>query len=335
MLKQGVVLINLGTPDDISSGAVYRYLTEFLNDPRVIDLPWLVRFILVNILIVPFRYKKSLHAYQQIWTEQGSPLLVNSRALEQALAERLGEGYHVALAMRYGAPSIQNALAALSDCQSLVVIPLFPQYASASTGSALEAVLQQLAKQLNIPNMRMINDFYAHPGLIAALAAVTQATLVDKKPVDHFLLSYHGLPVRQIDKSGCTASCNRLDACPQMAADNAYCYRAQCYATSRLLAKQLSWADHQYSVAFQSRLGRTPWIRPYSDLLLPELRKQGVNHLAVACPAFVSDCLETLEEVNMRMREQWFDLGGSDFTFIPCVNDHPLWVQGLVEMVQG
>lgn len=335
MSKQGVLLINVGTPNDATAGAVYYYLTEFLNDPRVIDLPWLMRFILINLLIVPFRYKKALHAYQKIWTEQGSPLLLNGRALQHALAQALGDNYSVALGMRYGAPSIQNAVAELSHCSSLVIIPLFPQYASASTGSALEAALKQLATWRNVPAIRMINDFYAHPGFIAAVVAQTQATLADKKPVDHFLLSYHGLPVRQIDKSGCTALCNRVEICPEIKTDNFYCYRAQCYATSRLWAKQLNLAEHQYSVAFQSRVGRVPWIQPYADLRLPELRKQGVNHLAVACPAFAADCLETLEEVNMRMRQQWFDLGGSDFTFIPCVNDHPLWVQALVKMVEN
>lgn len=331
---QGILLINLGTPDQADTRSVYRYLTEFLNDPRVIDLPTVVRAILTNLCIVPFRAKKSSEAYQKIWTDQGSPLLVNSIALEQALAQVLGKDYQVVLAMRYGQPDIQQALEKLSCCSALTIIPLFPHYASASTGSALEEVLRQIKKQNNIPSMHIINNFYAHPGFIAALAAVTQATLVDQTSVDHFLLSYHGLPVRQIDKSGCVASCNRIDACPEVGAQNLYCYRAQCYATSRLWAQALNISSDRYTVGFQSRLGRTPWIKPYSDLILPQLREQGVNHLAVACPAFVSDCLETLEEVNIRMRQQWFDLGGKDFTFIPCVNAHPLWVQALAEMAR-
>jgi ferrochelatase len=333
MQKQGVLLINLGTPDQADARSIYRYLTEFLNDPRVIDLPAVARWALVNLLIIPLRYKKVTAAYQKIMTEQGLPLRVYGYALQKALSQALGADYQVALGMRYGQPSIAAALAELRACASIVVIPMFPQYASASTGSALACVMSQLAKQVNIPSVRIINNFYAYPGYIKAVAACAETALADKKPIDHLLLSYHGLPVRQIDKSGCIAQCDRLKACPEVRADNLYCYRAQCYATSRLLAGQLHLADTQYSVAFQSRLGRTPWIKPYADLILPELRKQGINHLAVACPAFVADCLETLEEVNIRMREQWFELGGSDFTFIPCVNDHPLWAQALAELV--
>lgn len=330
---QGVLLINLGTPDHTDTRSVYRYLTEFLNDPRVIDLPAVVRALLINLCIVPFRAKKSSLAYQEIWTDQGSPLLVNSLALQHALAQVLGKDYHVALAMRYGQPSIQQALEKLSQCTTLTIIPLFPQYASASTGSALEEVLCQIKKPNNIPAMQVVNNFYAHPGFISALAAVTQTALVDQLPVDHFLLSYHGLPVRQIDKSGCNASCNRIDACPEMSTKNLYCYRAQCYVTSRLWAQALNISSDRYTVGFQSRLGRIPWIKPYSDMLLPQLYAQGVKHLAVACPAFVADCLETLEEVNIRMRQQWMDLGGTAFTFIPCLNAHPLWVEALAEMV--
>lgn len=333
MSKTGVLLINLGTPDSPKPASVYTYLKQFLNDPRVIDLPALARYFLVNWLIIPTRYKKSAHAYQQIWTEQGSPLLVNTQALQKLVATELGDAFQVEIGMRYGNPSIESAVQKLQDCQKIIAIPLFPQYSSAANGSAAEELLRVIGSQWNVPEISVTRDFYNHPAFIEAYADTIKQHLADKQ-VDTVVFSYHGLPERHINKSNCLAQCSRVQACPAMSAANSYCYRAQCYETTRLLAEKLGLAESQYIVTFQSRLGRTPWIKPYTDIELPALAKRHIKNIAIVCPSFVSDCLETLEEINMRAREQWQELGGKEFTFIPCVNAHPVWVRGVAEMVK-
>lgn len=320
MRAKGVLLVNLGTPDNCDPKSVRRYLKQFLNDPRVIDLPRVIRWFLVNWLIIPRRYKKSAAAYQEIWLEAGSPLLVNSQAMKEALALELGVEYQVELGMRYGNPSIQTAVEKLKGCDNLRVLPLFPQYATASTGSAIaefQSIISKIMlKQRDMPEIRIQEDFYQHPGFIAAYADIIQKhierNIADKK-IDMLLLSYHGLPERQLDKTRC--------------------YRTQCYATSDLIANALGLSQSQYRVSFQSRLGRTPWIKPYTDLLLPEFIQQGIRNIAIACPSFVADCLETLEEINIRAREQWQSLGGGEFTFIPCLNAEPHWIKAMAEMV--
>lgn len=351
MTKKGILLINLGTPDNCEPRSVYRYLTEFLNDPRVVDLPSILRWILVNIIIVPLRFKKSAKAYQKIWTAQGSPLLFNSQQIAQALAQELGKTYQVELAMRYGNPSIATALEKLKDCASLNIIPLFPQYSSAATGSAVAKAFEWIGKQWNIPEITVMKDFYNNPDFIAAYADVIQKNINNKKidskqlgfrlgednnvenssgkRIDKILFSFHGLPERHIHKSACQAKCDSVNACRPINEDNQFCYRAQCYATSRLLARALNLTSDQYTVCFQSRLGRTPWIKPYTDLVLSELIHQGIKNIAIVCPSFVADCLETLEEINIRAREQWQALGGGEFVFVPCINAHPAFIKGL------
>lgn len=314
---KGILLINLGTPDDCDPESVRRYLKQFLNDPMVIDLPSIVRWFLVNWLIIPRRYKKSAEAYQKIWLEgNGSPLLVYSEAMKEALASKLGAGYRVELGMRYGNPSIEVALEKLKSCDSLKVLPLFPQYASASTGSAIAEFLRIANKstQWNMSQVHIQENFYQDPGFIAAYASVIKKHIQHKKP-DMLLLSYHGIPERQLHKG-------------------TPCYRTQCFVTSTALASALDLSESEYCVAFQSRLGRTPWIKPYTDLILPELIQKGVRNLAIACPSFVADCLETLEEINIRARAQWQSLGGGDFIFIPCLNAEPMWINALAERLK-
>ncbi|VVC75908.1 Ferrochelatase [Aquicella siphonis] len=332
MNKKAVLLINLGTPDHVDTRSVRRYLRDFLNDPRVIDLPAFVRWPLVNLLIVPFRYKKTTAAYQQIWDGQGSPLLTISRRLQSGLSKALGSGYQVELGMRYGSPSIQLAMNQLKTCDSLTVIPLFPQYSSAATGSAIESLFNSAAGQWNIPEIKIISDFFSQPDFISAVADGISRTL-NGKTIDRILFSYHGLPERHVIKSGCASSCDRLNACPPVDSDNRYCYRAQCYATTEAVAHQLRLPRQQYSVAFQSRLGKTPWIKPYTDKVFPELIEKGIRNLAVVSPSFVADCLETLEEINIRGRAQWLALGGKEFTFIPCINDSQIWINALKKMI--
>ncbi len=332
MNRKAVLLINLGTPDALAPLAVRRYLSEFLNDPRVIDLPTFLRWPLVNLVIIPFRYKKTTAAYAKIWQQEGSPLSINTRGLTQQLATALGEEYHVEYAMRYGNPTIGDVLAKFSDYRTLHVIPLFPQYSSAANGSAIEKLLTELKTQWNVPDVRIINHFYDHPDYVRAYAEVIRENLHDKD-YDLLLFSYHGLPERHINKSACIAVCDRVKPCPTMTNANQYCYRGQCYATSRLIAAALQLPAEKYAVAFQSRLGRTPWIKPYTDILLPGLIKQGHQRIAVVCPSFVADCLETLEEVNIRMREQWRALGGESFEFIPCINQSATFVKALVDLI--
>lgn len=333
-MKKGILLINLGTPDECNPIAVRRYLKAFLNDPRVIDLPKIIRWIFVNLIIIPFRFKKTARAYQEIWLGAGSPLFIHSLQLKQSLAYQLGEGYQVELGMRYGNPSIEAALNQLKCCSNIMVLPLFPQYSSAATGSAIEKVLAYFQAQWNIPTIKIKKDFYDNPLFINAYANLIQTALKNKN-IDKILFSYHGLPERHIHKSHCETACNHQQACPMMNDANAYCYRAQCYTTSHLLAEKLGFSSDQYETAFQSRLGRTPWIKPYSDLVLPELIEQGIKNIAVVCPSFTVDCLETLEEVNIRMRKQWIELGGEDFIYIPCLNDDPAWVSAVAEIVDN
>lgn len=332
--KIGVLLINLGTPDTCAPKSVYAYLKQFLNDPRVIDLPTILRYVLVNWAIIPFRYKQSAHAYRQIWTKQGSPLLSHSQDLVTAVRKAFDSTTQIELGMRYGNPSIESAVEKLKDCQQIIAIPLFPQYSSAATGSAVEELLRVLAKRWNIPEINVKRDFFNNPDYIHAYASLIKDNLKDKK-IDAFVFSYHGLPERHIEKSECRSPCNRLEPCPKPDHLNTYCYRAQCYETSRLIAKELNLNSTDYVVSFQSRIGKMPWIKPYTDLMLAELRQNKANTIAIVCPSFVADCLETLEEINLRARAQWLELGGREFVFIPSLNDHPLWVEGVVNMIKN
>lgn len=341
ILKTGVLLINLGTPDDTSLSSIRRYLREFLLDPRVIDLPTIPRYLLVNGLIVPFRSPKTAKAYQKIWQENGSPLRIHSQALADKARSLLGDNHQVELAMRYGNPSIQNAVTKLNHCQKIIILPLFPQYSSAATGSAIEKAMSELGKQWNIPSINIIDQFYAHPDFIRALASSIKpyidsaADANSNTKTDKFLLlSYHGLPERHIDKSNCKASCSRIKPCPAMSTQNHFCYRAQCFATSKLLANQLGLNSDQYKTTFQSRLGKLPWIQPYTDDVLPKLIQRDIKKLVVACPAFTADCLETLEEIGMEAKKQWLELGGESFELVPCLNSADQWVSCVANFIK-
>jgi protoporphyrin/coproporphyrin ferrochelatase len=333
----GVLLINLGTPDSPGVPEVRRYLREFLSDPRVLDLHPLGRFLLLNLVILPFRPSKSARAYQMIWTEAGSPLLVHSQRLTEEVRRSLGSEYVVELAMRYGSPSIPSALARLVQQipRKIVVLPLFPQYSSAASGSALERVYQVLGPSWNLPPVATVGAFYDDPGFIAAFAGVARRHLDDFRP-DFVLFSYHGLPERHVRKSDWSGRhCLQNPACcDAIVPENRHCYRAHCFATTRALAATLGLAADRHSVSFQSRLGRTPWLHPYTDLVLPELARAGKKRLAVLCPAFVADCLETLEEIGIRAREQWRSLGGEDLLLVPSLNAEPAWVETVTRLVR-
>jgi ferrochelatase len=333
----GVLLVNLGTPDSPAVPDVRRYLREFLSDPRVLDIPAAGRALLLNAVILPFRPARSAAAYKMIWGEDGSPLLAHGQRLTEAVRRALGAGYTVELAMRYGAPSIPDALARLQAAQprEIVVLPLFPQYSAAATGSAVERVYDVLKAGWNVPPTRTIGAFYDDPGFIDAFAIVARRHL-DPFRADYVLFSYHGLPERHVlksDPSGrhCLGSPTCCDA---IVPANRYCYRAHCFATTRALAARLGLSAERHGVSFQSRLGRTPWLRPYTDLLLPELARAGHKRLAVLCPAFVADCLETLEEIGIRAREQWRGLGGEKLLLVPSLNAEPVWVETVARLVR-
>lgn len=333
MKKRGLLLLNLGTPDAPTTPAVRRYLREFLSDPRVIDIPAVFRWLLVHAAILPVRPKKSAAAYQKVWMKEGSPLMVYSRELQAQVASLLQGEFEVALGMRYGEPSIASALQGLraQGVEEITVFPLYPQYASSSTGTALEEVYRLLGSAPNALPVKVVPAFYDQPGFLDAFAQVAAGSL-QKAPADHVLFSFHGLPERQVRKSDETGKhCfSSASCCDQMVSANRHCYRAQCFATARALAERLELCSDQYSVSFQSRLGRTPWIKPFTDVVIPELAKKHPR-LAVICPSFVADCLETLEEVAIRAREQFVEAGGKELTLVPSLNAHPAWVKAVVE----
>ena len=328
-MATGLLLINLGTPDAPTTPAVRRYLREFLSDPRVIDINPIGRALLLNLIILPFRPAKSAAAYQKIWdAETGSPLLSHSKALAAGVAARLGEGWKVELAMRYGHPSIADALERLRGCERIVVLPLYPQYAASSTSTSVARVMELATAAWDVAPLEIVPAFYAEPRFIAAFAAVARPVLAEARP-DHVLFSFHGLPERQIRKSGdakCLASPTCCDRDPPPT-----CYRAQCFATARALAKELAITDS--TVCFQSRLGRTPWITPHTDVVIDQLAKTH-KRLAVFCPAFVADCLETLEEIGMRAKEQWLAAGGEELVLVPSLNATPAWVDAVCALVE-
>jgi ferrochelatase len=334
---QGVLLINLGTPDAPETGAVRRYLHEFLSDPRVLDIPAVGRAALLYGAILPFRSQRSAEAYRKIWMPQGSPLLVHGNALRDRLGDSLGPSWAVELGMRYGRPSLASAIETLRarGVRELTVVPLYPQYASSSTGSSLERVYRLVGKAWNVPALRVLPPFYDHPAFLDAFADVGRPVLA-AAGAEHVLFSFHGLPERQVKKSDPTgAHClARADCCDTRVPANRWCYRMQCFYTARELAQRLGLVVGTWTVTFQSRLGRTPWIKPYTDLVIPELAGKGVKRLAVFSPAFVADCLETLEEIGIRAKDQFLGAGGQALTLVPSLNAHPSWVRGLTRMLR-
>lgn len=336
-MRTGVLLLQLGTPDSTEVGDVRRYLREFLSDRRVLDLPAPARSLLLNLVILPFRPRRSAHAYRKIWTEGGSPLIVHTESLTEQLQARLGDSYRVAFGMRYQNPSIASAVETLelAGCDSIIVLPLFPQYASASGGSALEAALAEIGSRWNVPSVRTIAPFYDDPGYLRSTAGVARPLLNDFGP-DHVQFSYHGLPERHVKRSDRSGEwCLQVEGCcSRITASNAFCYRAQCFATTEGLASELGLAAGSYSTSFQSRLAGQKWIEPYTDKELPKLFDAGVRRLAVLTPSFVADCLETLEEIGIRGRTQWKELGGEDLLLVPCLNSDPSWADSVSEMVE-
>jgi ferrochelatase len=334
-MTKAVLLVNLGSPDSPAVPDVRRYLREFLMDPRVLDINPVSRFCIVNFFILPTRPQKSAEAYQAIWTGKESPLVSTSRNVQKLLQAQVNVPVH--LAMRYQNPSIPDAIKKIraEGVTDLFLVPLFPHYAMSSFESAVERVKEVARSVAPRMNIRVQPPYYNHPDYIEAMAEVAKPFI--SADFDHLLFSFHGVPERQIRKSDPTGShCLSVpNCCEQSSPAHATCYRAQCFATVQAFVRKTGLKPSQYSVSFQSRLGRTPWLRPFTDEVIPQLARQGVKKLLVTCPSFVSDCLETTEEIGIRGRELFIEAGGKYFDLIPCLNGHPLWIKTLQNMVEG
>lgn len=330
--KTGVLLINLGTPDSPSVSDVRSYLSQFLNDPRVIDIPWLSRKLLVNLIIVPFRAPKSAKIYQKLWTENGSPLLYYSEQVKGLLQKELGTDYEVHLAMRYKNPSIPEVLEVMrkKNYKKIIVLPMFPQYASASTGSALDEVMRVMRKWWVIPELKMISEYHDHPLYIDAFVA--RGKQYNLAEYDHVLFSYHGLPERQVDKVYENGKCSDHNCENEITEENKFCYKAESYATTRLIASKLGIPENKYTVCFQSRLDQK-WLKPFSDEVVRDCAKKGMKKILVFSPAFTADCLETLIEIGEEYQEIFHSHGGEKVQLVESLNEHPLWVQCLKDLV--
>lgn len=335
-----LLLVNLGTPDSPSVPDVRRYLREFLMDPYVLDINALGRWALVHGIILPFRPKKSAEAYSSIWTERGSPLRFHTEDLATGVRAKVkteGLDLEVAWGMRYGNPSSTEALEDLyrRGHREILVLPLYPQYALSSTETGIQQLKSFSSTLDGNLSLTFVPPFYSHAGFLEAEAAVIKRHLDEHQP-DFLLMSYHGLPVRHVQKTAKPeAQCSiSKDCCAQITEYNSNCYRAQCYETSRQILKRVQWPDEKSLTTFQSRLGRTPWIQPYTDVGLPKLAQAGVKNLAVACPAFVADCLETLEEIGDRAQHDFVAAGGKSLRLIPSLNSEPIWVDGVVKIAR-
>lgn len=333
----GLLLINLGTPERPVPAALRRYLREFLSDPRVLDVPGWKRWLVLNLFILPFRPRRSAEAYAKIWTREGSPLLVHGRALAEKVQARLGAAAAVELAMRYGRPSIREAMESLyrAAVRRLVVFPLYPQYSSAATGSSLERVYREAARLWNVPFLEVVPPFYGHSAFLDAVAA-TARPVVEQADPQRVFFSFHGLPERQVLKSDRTGTTclRRTDCCDRLGPANLDCYRAQCFETARLLGERLGIPPDRRTVCFQSRLGREPWIRPYTDEAVREAARQGIRRAAILSPAFAADCLETLEELGIRAAEDFRAAGGERLAVVPCLNASDSWADAVVAIAR-
>lgn len=332
MAHTTVLLVNLGSPNAPEISSVRRYLRQFLSDKRVIDIPALWRWMLVHLIIAPFRAPKSAVIYRKLWTHKGAPLLLHGQALQSALGRALGDGFVVELAMRYQQPSMPDVLERIRSNmpQNLIVIPLYPQYASSTTGSTVDELMRIMRYWWVMPELHIAGQFYNHPGYIETMAQ--NALKFDLASYDHVVFSYHGLPVRQVDKVYDDGLCADQPCETEINDKNAYCYKATCFATTRLLATRLSLPSHKYTVAFQSRLSKN-WLEPFSDEVIRLRAAAGDKRLLFFSPAFVADCLETTVEIGIEYSELFHSFGGEKLDLVESLNAHPQWVETLKEIV--
>ena len=317
--RQGILLCNLGTPDAPRPAELRRYLKEFLSDPRVVEIPRLLWWMILNLIILRIRPRRSAKLYQSVWTEAGSPLMLYSQGQVAAVKQRLAEKYGdipVVLGMRYGNPSMASAIKQLTDqnVRDIIVLPLYPQYAGATTGSTFDAIAKTFTKLRWVPELQFINGYHKSEGYLDALCTTIKRHIEQHGQPDKFVFSYHGTPERYL-KNG----------------DPYHCF---CHQTTRLVREKLGFDESQVMTTFQSRFGREPWLQPYTDKTLEQLPEDGVKHVAVICPGFSSDCLETIEEINMEARESFIESGGEHFHYIPCLNDDPVHIDALVSILE-
>ncbi len=318
--KTAIVLVNLGTPDAPTASAVRRYLREFLSDPRVVEIPKMVWWWILNLIILPFRSGKSAKKYAMIWTKEGSPLKVHTEKQALLLRGYMGERGHSALqvvpAMRYGQPAISQVLDQLKQegCERILILPAYPQYSATTTGSIFDAIFAKYTKVRNVPELRFVKHYHDNEGYIIALRDAVLAYWEQNGRGDKLVLSFHGLPQRNFEMGD-----------P---------YHCECYTTARLLAQQLGLNKDQYLVCFQSRFGKAKWLQPYTTASLQTLAKEGVKRVDVICPGFISDCLETLEEIAIEAKHLFLDSGGKEFHYIPCLNERHKWISALAEIAE-
>lgn len=333
MQKKAVILINVGTPDSPETPHVRKYLLQFLNDGRVIDIPGVLRKILVNGMIVPFRARKSALLYKKLWTENGSPLLMYLNSLTTKLQKELDAGYQVYGAMRYGNPSLESVIQEVKykNFQEILIVPLYPQYASSTTGSAFELVMDLVRKWNVLPSIRFISQFYSHPSFIKAF--VSRINEYNPASFAHVIFSYHGLPLSHIRKTHQGKEINKCTCEVSLPEHGAYCYKATCYETTRLLARELGLTKNSYTTSFQSRLSKN-WLEPFTDKILIELAGKGIKNVLVIAPSFVADCLETSVELGIEYKRLFEQHGGNRFVWVESLNDNPLWVKGIANIIE-
>lgn len=337
MKKTCILLINLGTPDSPKTSDVRRYLTEFLNDPRVIDISAVGRIMLVNGIIVPLRAPKSAKIYKELWAMWGgnSPLFTYGKKLQTLVQEKfLGQNITVEFAMRYQNPSLNSVLARMEkeSYDEIIIFPLFPHYASSSTGSAVEKTMKLIGKWWTIPEIKIVSQFFNHPGYIDAF--VDRAKQHKLEEYDHVMFSYHGLPERQIEKVHPGLTCANCTCTEKFREDHLHCYRNECYETTRLIAAKLNIPKEKYTVSFQSRLGKTPWLTPYSDKVVEDLAKGGAKKILAFSAAFVADCLETSVEIGHEYQGIFEKHGGQKVQLVESLNDSPIWVNAVCDIIK-
>jgi protoporphyrin/coproporphyrin ferrochelatase len=335
-LKKGILIVNLGTPDEPSRSKVYVYLKQFLLDKRVLDVPWIARQILVRGIIAPFRSKSSSDLYKMLWTKEGSPIKLYGHSVVEKLRKKVDKDTTVELAMRYQNPSIESVIKKMlyeDKIEHLTVFPMFPQYASASTGSAHEEVMRVLSEQQVIPSLNFISYYPTNEKMIDIF--VENAHQYNVSEYDFILFSFHGLPQRQVRKTDLVGDhCTKKEnCCHTMCEANKYCYSAQCHQTAFAIAKKMNLPKEKYGISFQSRLGRDPWLKPYSDLVLEEKVKEGYKKILCFSPAFVADCLETTIEIGHEYKEDFIEAGGEKLDLVASLNDNDKWVDAIYEMV--
>jgi ferrochelatase len=335
--KTGILLVNLGTPDSPSVPDVRKYLREFLMDKRVIDIPFISRWMLVNLIIAPFRAPKSAKIYHQLWQERGSPLMFHGLDLKEKLEKKMGEEFAIVLGMRYQKPSVAAALNELlaRNVGKIIVIPLFPQYASATTGSVIEQVMDDIKGRLVIPEIEFISQ-YPDDELMIKTFALLGKKYMQTTEYDQVVFSFHGLPERQIRKSSTDNYCQlNAKCCSVYNEKNKFCYRAQCFLTARKIAEELELEEDQYTIFFQSRLGKDPWIQPYAEDEIKRLAKEGKERILIFSPAFTADCLETTVEVGDEFKELFLEHGGKEWQLVESLNSNDLWVESLSKMIES